>query len=85
MGMGMNCPYCKSEDIVKAGKKYNKYVEKQLYLCKSCRRRFVKRDGFEGMSYPKEIILKTLHLYAEGLSLSKIRDFIWQHEGYCLL
>jgi len=26
------------------------------------------------MSYPKEIILKTLHLYAEGLSLSKIRD-----------
>jgi len=80
----MRCPYCKSKDIVKAGKKYNKYVEKQLYLCKSCRRRFVERDGFEGMSYPKEIILKTLHLYAEGLSLSKIRDFIWQHEGYYL-
>jgi len=36
------------------------------------------------MSYPKEIILKTPHLYAEGLSLSKIRDFIWQHEGYYL-
>jgi len=65
----MRCPYCKSEDIVKAGKKYNKYVEKH---------------GFEGISYPKEIILKTLHLYAEGLSLSKIRDFIWQHEGYYL-
>ncbi|RLF41481.1 MAG: hypothetical protein DRN12_03165 [Thermoplasmata archaeon] len=80
----MKCPYCKSEDIVKAGKKYNKYVEKQFYLCKSCRRRFVERDGFEKMSYPKEIILKTLHLYAEGLSLSKIRDFIWQHEGYYL-
>ena len=48
------------------------------------RGRFVERDGFEGMSYPKEIILKTLHLYAEGLSLSKIRDFIWQHEGYYL-
>ena len=36
------------------------------------------------MTYPKEIIVKTLHLYAEGLSLSKIRDFIWQHEGYYL-
>ena len=80
----MKCPYCGGEDIVKAGKRYNKYVEKQLYRCNSCRRRFVERDGFEHMSYPKEIILKTLHLYAEGLSLSKIRDFIWQHEGYYL-
>ena len=80
----MDCPYCGGEDIVKAGKRYNKYVEKQLYRCNSCRRRFVERDGFENMTYPKEIILKTLHLYAEGLSLSKIRDFIWQHEGYYL-
>ncbi|KAA0002895.1 MAG: IS6 family transposase [Thermoplasmata archaeon] len=49
-----------------------------------CKRRFIERDGFENMTYPKEIITKVLHLYAEGLSLSKIRDFIWQHEGYYL-
>ncbi len=36
------------------------------------------------MTYPKEIIAKTLHLYIEGLSLSKIRDYINQHEGYYL-
>jgi len=36
------------------------------------------------MTYPKEIIVKVLHLYIEGLSLSKIRDYIWQHEGYYL-
>ena len=36
------------------------------------------------MMYPKEIITKTLHLYAEGLSLSKIRDYMWQNEGYYL-
>lgn len=73
----MECPYCGGKAIVKAGKRYNKYVEKQLYKCNSCKKRFVERDGFENMTYPKEIILKTLHLYAEGLSLSKIRDFIW--------
>lgn len=36
------------------------------------------------MTYPKEIIAKTLHLYVEGLSFSKIRDYINQHEGYYL-
>jgi transposase-like protein len=36
------------------------------------------------MTYPKEIITKVLHLYGEGLSLSKIRDYIYQHEGYYL-
>jgi len=36
------------------------------------------------MTYPKEIIVKVLHLYTEGLSLSKIRNYIWQHEGYYL-
>jgi transposase-like protein len=36
------------------------------------------------MTYPKEIIVKVLHLFVEGLSLSKIRNFIYQHEGYYL-
>jgi len=37
MGMGkMNCPYCGNEDIVKAGKRYNKYVTKQLYKNAIC-------------------------------------------------
>lgn len=80
----MKCPYWGCEDVVKAGKRYNKHVVKQIYKCNGCKRRFVERDGFEKMMYPKEIILKVLHLYAEGLSLSKIRDYIWQHEGYYL-
>ncbi len=81
----MKCPYCGEEGhVIKRGVRQNKYVMKQKYYCKNCQRVFVERDGFEHMTYPKEIILKTLHLYAEGLSLSKIRDFIWQHEGYYL-
>jgi len=80
----MYCIYCGSKDVVKAGKRYNKYVTKQLYKCNTCKRRFVEHDGFENMTYPKEIITKTLHLYVEGLSLSKVREFIYQHEGYYL-
>ena len=34
------------------------------------------------MTYPREIILKAVHLYVEGLSLSKIGDLMWQHHGY---
>lgn len=81
----MYCPTCKKEDkVVKHGTRKNKYVIKQQYWCKRCKRSFIEHDGFEGMSYPKEIIVKTLHLYAEGLSLSKVRNYIYQHEGYYL-
>ncbi|MGC9061084.1 MAG: hypothetical protein ACP5JR_07650, partial [Thermoplasmata archaeon] len=69
---------------MKRGTRKNKYVTKQQYWCKRCKKYFIEHDGFEGMTYPKEIIVKTLHLYAEGLSLSKIRDYMYQHEGYYL-
>ena len=51
-------------------------------MCLGNEHRFVELDGFEGMTYPGELIVKVLHLYVEGLSLSKIRDYIYQHEGY---
>ena len=78
----MKCPHCGSEHVVKRGKQKNKYVVKQTYLCKDCKRCFVERDGFEDMTYPKEIIVAVLHLFVEGLSLSKIREYMYQHHGY---
>jgi len=81
----MYCPHCKKDDqVVKRGRRRNKYVTKQQYWCNRCETYFVEHDGFQGMTYPKEIIVKTLHLYAEGLSLSKIREYMWQHEGFYL-
>jgi len=44
----------------------------------------VEQDGFECMTYPKEIILKVLQLHNEGLSLSKIRDNIGHYDGFHL-
>ncbi|MDI6855618.1 MAG: hypothetical protein QMD21_02380 [Candidatus Thermoplasmatota archaeon] len=61
-----------------------KYTTKQQYWCNRCEKYFIEHDGFEGMTYPKEIIAKALHLHADGLSLSKIRDYVYQHEGYYL-
>jgi transposase-like protein len=40
---------------VRSGKVGNKYLTKQGYRCKDCKRFFAERDGFEGMTYPKEI------------------------------
>ena len=68
--------------MIRAGKLRNKYVTKQGYRCKDCRRYFIERDGFEGMTYPKEIIVAVLHLFVEGLSLSEIREYMYQHHGY---
>jgi len=81
----MHCPYYKKDDkVIKRGKRKNKYVKKQQYWCNGCEKYFVSHDGFQGMTYPKKIIVKALHLYGEGLSLSKTRDYIWQHEGFYL-
>lgn len=74
--MDVKCPHCRSSRVIKAGKVNNKYVTKQAYRCLNCRHYFVERDGFENRSYPKEIIAQVLHLYVEGLSLSKIREFM---------
>lgn len=78
----MKCPHCGSSRTIKAGKKKNKYVTKQGYRCEDCGRFFVERNGFENMTYPKEIIVLALHLFVEGLSLSKIREVVYQHHGY---
>ena len=68
--------------MIRAGKLRNKYVTKQGHRCKDCKHYFIERDGFEGMTYPKEIIALVLHLFVEGLSLSKIREVVYQHHGY---
>lgn len=78
----MRCVFCNSERVVKAGKRKRKYITKQQWRCLDCKRWFIEHDGFEGMTYPKEVILETLRLYVKGLPLNKIIDFMYQHRGY---
>jgi len=77
----MKCPKCKSENISKRGKRYNKTGEKQLYLCNNCHRKIVESDGFERMRYDKKHIARAIHLHNEGLSLFQVKDHLWQHDG----
>ena len=77
----MKCPNCKSNDIVKRGKRYNKSGAKQLYLCNKCDLTFVKKDGFERMRHHKKIIARAIHLHNDGLSLFQVQNHLWQHDG----
>ena len=75
-------PQCGSERVIKAGKTKRKYVTRQGYRCKESRHYFVERDGFEGRHYPGKVISQVLYLYVAGLSLFRIREFMWQNHDY---
>ncbi len=77
----MDCPKCKSKDIVKRGKRYNKSGVKQLFICNNCGLTFVKQDGFERMRHNKKIITRAIHMHNDGLSLFQVKNHLWQHDG----
>ena len=64
------CPKCQSEDVVKSG-----FIEKrQRFKCKSCGYHFtVFKDG---KKYDKNIVIKSLQLYLEGLSFREIERLV---------
>jgi len=70
----MLCKFCGSSKIIKYGKANNK----QVYFCKSCARKFVPNEGFEGMKYDPRIVTTTLDLYFKDVSLRKIADHLKQ-------
>ena len=77
----MRCPKCKSSNVSKRGKRYNKSGEKQLYFCNDCQRKFIDRDGFERMRYNKKDIVRAMHMHNDGLSLFQVQNHLWQHDG----
>lgn len=79
--MKIICVFCKSSKFVRAGFRYNKLGKKQRYACKNCGRLFVPEDGFRKMKTPKELIAKAVHQYNDGLSLSKVKNHLHQHEN----
>jgi transposase-like protein len=46
-GGNMQCIFCKSEEVVKNGKRRRNVRTKQSYFCNNCGRQFVEADGFE--------------------------------------
>jgi putative transposase len=68
----MQCKYCDSEKVVKAGMKGNK----QRYLCKDCGHKFIEGSDFPRMRTESRIISSSIDFYFEGLSTRKIQTQI---------
>jgi hypothetical protein len=50
------CRYCGSANVVKIGVRHNIHGNVQRYLCKDCRHKFARNDGFEKVkATPKAI------------------------------
>lgn len=77
----IECKKCKTEQIVKDGKRYNKSGLIQKYLCRNCGYRFIINVGFEHSKKNPKIICAAIDLYFKGVSLRKVSDHIKQFYG----
>ncbi|MBW2980120.1 DDE-type integrase/transposase/recombinase [Candidatus Woesearchaeota archaeon] len=73
-----SCPYCKSDKILKNGKRFCKDRIKQTYKCTKCGRRFIEEKDFQKMKGDAKITTLILDLYFKGISLRKISDHLKQ-------
>jgi len=72
------CPFCKSENVVKKGKRKCKNMIKQRFLCRDCGKRFIDDKEFEKIKATPEMVTAVLDLYLRGISLRKISDHLSQ-------
>ena len=72
----VRCDSCGSENIVKAGFRYNKSGVVQRYYCKDCGRWFKDPSGFDHCRFKPEVVAAALDLYCRGLSLRQVSDHL---------
>lgn len=64
----ITCRFCGSTDLIK----YGTYNDSQYYLCKSCEHKSVGKDAYPNMHYPKELVVRSLEYYYNGMPCEKI-------------
>ena len=77
----IECIKCKTDSVVKDGKRYNKKGLIQKYLCRNCDYRFVVNTGFENSKKDPKLICACIDLYFKGVSLRKVADHVKQFYG----
>ncbi len=75
------CPQCYAVTIIKWGKRKVSYGFVQTYLCKRCGFKFSTHVGFQKVQHMPKLVVLTLDLYFEGISIRKIVDHIKQFYG----
>jgi transposase-like protein len=74
------CDSCRSSEVICRGIRHNKSGDVQTYVCKSCGRRFVGREGFFKRRADPTNIARSLDLYFRGMSIRKVREYLEQVE-----
>ena len=69
------CPSCKSKEIIKTGKRANKYQKVQRYRCKDCKENFITKKIIK-KTYPARIILNSISYYNLGYSQQQTSKLI---------
>jgi transposase-like protein len=74
----LSCPYCKYEATIGCGKRRTLHGQKQVYQCKSCKRKFIDEKDFERFKGNGKTTTIILDLYFKGISLRGIQDHLSQ-------
>ena len=62
------CRFCGSTNL----NKYGTYKENQYYICNDCGRKSAETDTYPRMKYPKELIIRALEYFYNGMSCRHI-------------
>lgn len=77
----VKCKFCNSKKVIKYGKRQNKYIIKQCYLCNKCNRKFVEKDDLISRQFPPNIVEEALAMHHDGVSLRGIKKLLeWLHK-----
>ncbi|MBU0977053.1 MAG: DDE-type integrase/transposase/recombinase [Nanoarchaeota archaeon] len=74
------CPYCSCEEMFKRGQRKTKLGMKQLYCCKSCKRRFV-LEPIKNIKGNAKLVCLAVDCFYKGLSYRDISDQFKQFYG----
>lgn len=74
------CPYCACKEMFKRGARNTKMGVKQLYCCKSCKKRFV-LEPIKNIKGNAKLVCLAMDCYYKGLSYRDIADQFSQFYG----
>ena len=77
------CPYCSHEEIFRRGQRKTKLGMKQLYCCKSCKKRFV-LEPIKNIKGNSKFVCLAMDCFYKGLSYRDISDQFKQFYGLSL-
>ena len=70
----LECPICKSKDVIRKGFTKSKGFPSQRFMCKACKHKFTEKGETKGLKGNSFALVAVADLYFKGLSLRAIAD-----------